>query len=65
MSERITLHEAAERVGVSTRTLRRYIADGRLTAYRIGPRIIRVDPADLEQIQRPMGPARWSDGVVR
>ncbi|WP_082956781.1 helix-turn-helix domain-containing protein [Mycolicibacter sinensis] len=39
----ISLQEAAETYGVSTRTLRRYISAGRLTAYRIGPRLIRLD----------------------
>ena len=46
----ISLGEAAERLDVSTRTLRRYIAAGRLTGYRVGPRLIKIDPAELDQL---------------
>ncbi len=41
---------AAEYLGVSTKTIRRYIAAGRLTAYRTGPRLIRVDLADVDAL---------------
>ncbi|HEX5494447.1 MAG TPA: excisionase family DNA-binding protein, partial [Mycobacteriales bacterium] len=33
-----SLTEAADRIGVSTRTVRRWIAAGQLPAYRMGPR---------------------------
>ncbi|MBX9642085.1 MAG: helix-turn-helix domain-containing protein [Mycobacteriaceae bacterium] len=46
----ISLDEAAERLDICTRTLRRYIAAGLLTAYRIGPRLIKIDPAELDQL---------------
>lgn len=39
---------AAERVGVSLPTIRRAIASGALTAYRLGPRLVRVRAADLD-----------------
>ncbi|MGI8680848.1 MAG: excisionase family DNA-binding protein [Mycobacteriales bacterium] len=52
LSARISIEEAAESRGVSTRTIRRLIADGRLPAYRFGPRLIRLDPADLELVDR-------------
>lgn len=45
-----SLAEAAERTGVSTRTLRRRISCGELTAYRAGPRIIRLDPDDVDRL---------------
>lgn len=45
-----SLAEAAERTGLSTDTLRRRIADGRLPAYRSGSRIIRVDPDDVDKL---------------
>lgn len=41
--------EAADLVSVSPRTIRRYIAAGRLTAYRVGPRIIRLDADQVER----------------
>lgn len=49
--------DAAVRCGVSTKTIRRRIADGSLTAYRVGPRIIRIDMAEVERLLRPIGGA--------
>ena len=46
--------EAAARTGVSVRTLRRRIAAGQLRAYRSGPRIIRLDPKDVDRLLVPM-----------
>ena len=43
MAKQISMQEAAELCGVSTKTIRRYIAAGRLTANRVGPRLIRLD----------------------
>ena len=40
--------QAAARYGLSDRTLRRYLAEGRISAHRIGPRVLRFDPAELE-----------------
>lgn len=45
-----TLAEAAQRTGLSVRTLRRRIAAGLLPAYRSGPRVLRVDPADVDRL---------------
>ena len=41
---------AAEYLGINERTVRRYIADGRLPAYRVGPRQVRIHRADLERL---------------
>ncbi|AKC38489.1 DNA binding domain-containing protein [Mycolicibacterium phlei] len=46
----ISIAEAADRLDVCPRTIRRYIAAGRLTAYRIGPRLIKIDPNELEHL---------------
>ena len=43
MVKHITMQEAAETYGVSTKTIRRYISTGLLSAYRVGPRLIRLD----------------------
>lgn len=40
--------QAAARVGVSTKTVRRWIASGQLAGYRMGPRLLRVDPDDVD-----------------
>ena len=44
-----SLSTAAQRTGVSIRTLRRRIACGELVAYRTG-RLIRVDPDDVDHL---------------
>jgi excisionase family DNA binding protein len=58
----ISLAEAAARLDISTRTLRRYIVAGRLTAYRIGPRLIKIDPAELDQL--PVALANYNRAIV-
>jgi excisionase family DNA binding protein len=45
---------AAEYAGVSTRTIRRYIAAGRLTGYRIGPRLIKINLAEVDALLSPI-----------
>ena len=52
---RLGLNEAAEYLGVNPRTIRRYIASGRITAYRLGPRLIKVDRDELDALLRPVG----------
>lgn len=49
-----TLAEAAEQNAVGQRTIRRWIAEGRIKGYRVGPRAIRVEAADLAQLARPI-----------
>ncbi|WP_097186334.1 helix-turn-helix transcriptional regulator [Ornithinimicrobium cerasi] len=49
-----TLAAAAARTGMSTRTLRRRIADGSLPAYRTGRRIVRVSPDEVDQLMERM-----------
>jgi excisionase family DNA binding protein len=46
----ISLADAATNYGVSSRTLRRWIASGRLPAYRLGPRLVKIDPVDLDRL---------------
>ena len=49
-----SIPHAAEYVGVSTKTVRRWIAAGRVTGYRAGPRLIRVDLNELDAMLRPI-----------
>jgi excisionase family DNA binding protein len=51
----VKLQEAAEYLGVTDRTIRQMIADGRLTGYRSGARLIRVDLNELDTAMRPFG----------
>jgi len=53
-----SVSEAAARVGVSTKTVRRWIASGQPAGYRVGPRILRVDPNDVDKMLRLIPTAR-------
>lgn len=46
--------EAAEYLGVTDRTIRRFIAEGRLPGYRLGNKMLRLDVADLDALMRPI-----------
>ena len=47
-----TMNEAVEYSRIPRRTLLRWIKEGRLPAYRIGPRLIQVDLNDLDRMRR-------------
>jgi excisionase family DNA binding protein len=51
------LAEAADYLGVTDRTIRQMIADGRLTGYRSGARLVRVDLNELDAAMKPFGGA--------
>ncbi len=44
----LRIPDAAERAAVSEPTIRRAIAAGKLQAYRVGPRMVRVRAEDVE-----------------
>ncbi len=46
----VSIAEAAAHASCNPRTIRRRIADGSITGYRMGPRIIRVDLAELDNL---------------
>lgn len=54
--------EAAELLGVSPSTVWRWIDAGRLPAYRVGPKNIRIARADVEAAIRP---ARGENSVEK
>jgi len=53
-----TIMDAARRLGVNPRTIRRRISEGKLTAFRLGPTLIRLDPAEVDNLLRPIPAAR-------
>jgi excisionase family DNA binding protein len=53
-SRLISLGDAASLLGVCTRTVRRYIAAGRIQGYRVGPRLVKIDAADIDKLMRPI-----------
>jgi excisionase family DNA binding protein len=48
---------AANEFDVHSCTIRRWITAGRITAYRVGPRLIKVDLNELDAILQPIGGA--------
>lgn len=56
-TELIGLQEAADRCDVSYRTVRRWIAAGRINAVRVGPRLLKVNARDVDALIQPVGGA--------
>lgn len=56
----LTIAQAAEALATSTSTIRRMISRGELRAYRYGPRLIRIDPADLQAIRQQVNPVGYA-----
>ncbi|HID85803.1 MAG TPA: DNA-binding protein [Anaerolineae bacterium] len=53
--ELLSVREAADFLGLSVSTIRRYIRDGRLPAYRVaGERLLRIKRSDLEALLDPV-----------
>lgn len=50
MAHLLSKGEAAARLGISVRTLERWIADGRLPASKPSPGTVRIDDADIDQL---------------
>ena len=53
----VTTSEAAAYLGVTARTIRQMIADGRITGYRNGSRLVRVDLNEVDAAMQPFGGA--------
>lgn len=54
---------AAEYADCSTKTIRRRIADGSLTGYRLGQRLIRVDLNEVDAMLRPIPTVTGGHGM--
>ena len=48
----VTIDAAAEYLDVTPKTIRRYISQGRLTGYRLGRRMLRVDLVEVQALPR-------------
>ena len=48
MPKMVSIAAAADHYDVSQQTVRRWIASGKITAYRVGPRLIRLDLDEIE-----------------
>lgn len=58
-----SVQAAADYADLCARTIRRYIAQGILPAYRIGPRLVKVDLDDLDKIARRIPTASGGDAA--
>jgi excisionase family DNA binding protein len=54
---RPSIRQATEYHGVDQKTIRRWIAQGRLMAQRVGPRLIRLDREEVLSLGRRIGGA--------
>jgi excisionase family DNA binding protein len=54
---RPTIKQAAEYHQVDIKTIRRWIQQGRITAHRVGPRLLRLDRESVLSLGRPVGGA--------
>lgn len=50
----VGMADASDFLGVNERTVRRYVADGRLRAYRVGPSRVRFRVGDLQAMLKPI-----------
>lgn len=54
MDDYLTIQEVAALYAVSERTVRNWVAEGKLDARRIGGRIIRIESRSLETLSEPV-----------
>ena len=60
----LTIRETAALLALSTRTIHRYIAEGKLKAYRVaGEKVIRIKREDIEALLEPVGAAGEMTGA--
>lgn len=53
----LTVAQAADELAVTERFIRKLIAEGRLPAFRVGARVVRIRRTDLEDLLRPVSSA--------
>ena len=49
-----SIQGAASYIGVDPKTIRRWIAAGRIQGFRAGPRLIRVDLNEMDRLLSPI-----------
>jgi excisionase family DNA binding protein len=59
-----SIQDTAAYLGTSTKTVRRYLAAGMITGYRMGTRLIRVDLDEVDAMLRQIPTARPSGDVA-
>jgi excisionase family DNA binding protein len=59
----ITINAAAERLSCHPKTVRRLVSAGQLTAFRVGPRMLRLDVAEIDKVLRPVPTVKASSAA--
>jgi len=54
MGRMISLDAAGDRLSLDQRTIRKWIAEGRLTGYRVGTKALRVDIDEVDALAKPI-----------
>lgn len=54
-----TLKQAAERLEMGVSTLRRWIAEGKLTAYRLNSRVVRLKVSEVDAMMQAAATNQW------
>ena len=63
MQDLITLGTAAKQLGISVKTLQAWVRNGRVPAYRMGQRFVRVRWTELlDALRRDSGAGTTRDG---
>jgi excisionase family DNA binding protein len=60
LEELLTVQQSAEVLGCSEATIRNWIREGRLRAYRVGPRFLRIKANDLEKTVRSYSKSKYN-----
>lgn len=58
----VTIEKAADYLQITPRSIRRYIADGKLPGYRVGTTMIRVDLYEVDALVRRIPAAQAGEG---
>lgn len=58
---KLTTEQAAKRVGVAQRTVRRWVAEGKLRAERTLGRHIRIESDELDRVRKAANSAEQAD----
>lgn len=59
LSPQYSISQVAELTGTSDPTVRRWIAEGKLRAYRYSERVIRIDEADVLAMREQIAPTTF------
>ncbi len=60
----VAIDQAAQFLSCNPRTVRRMVSRGEISAFRIGPRLLRVDLSEPENLLRPIPTAGGGDDAA-